>query len=341
MVLGLAMVCGVSAAVAVSQMKPEQVKVELETTAVVTAAIDIPRGTSVTADVLKMVEWPKGQLPEGAMLSIDDIVGRTAIIPMLQGEMVLERKVAEGLGVASLIGPGMRAFTISTPDMGSKVAGLLLPGNKVDVLWTQINNRDEFSGGASVATLLQRVEVFAIDQATEKLSGSRTDGKLQSVTLVVSEEQAKRLSLAQSQGALSLALRRDDDKADTTSPIITLNNLRGVQGGPPTQSGLATAAAFFKDWMAANQAAAEKAAAIAKEEELARKAELARAEAIAKEEEAKRLLPPEPVWVRIRTLRGRNSSQVNLQLHGQAKVTSGPNDSPAFMPADGSITMAH
>ncbi|KAA5541337.1 Flp pilus assembly protein CpaB [Roseiconus nitratireducens] len=331
MVLMLALVCGVSAAVAVSQIRPETVEVASDTTPIVAAAIDIPRGTSITADILKTMDWPKDQMPEGAITSIEEVVGRTAVIPMLQNEPLVERKIDEGLGVASLIGPGMRAFTISTPDMGSKVAGLLLPGNKVDVLWTQTQRvrsggPNDFTGGASVSTLLQGVQVFAIDQAVEKSSGTTTElskTKTQSVTLLVTEEQAKKLSLAQSEGTLSLALRRDDDASDTTSPIITLNDLRGVQGGPPIREGLATAASFFRDVIKANQQMMEKqleAEAKAKAEEEARIA----AEQERKEREAAEAAAPkpiEPVWVRIRTLRGRNSGQVNLQLHGRAQVS--------------------
>ena len=49
--------------------------------------------------------------------------------------MIREKKLAEkgsGRGMAALIKPGMRAFTIQTPSLSSSMAGLILPGNR----WT-------------------------------------------------------------------------------------------------------------------------------------------------------------------------------------------------------------
>ncbi len=307
-VLMLALVCGVSAAIAVTQIQPASatVEVEAETTPVVTAAIDIPRGSALSGDVMVVSDWPKDRVPDGAFENLEEIEGQSVVIPLLQGEPILRGKVSEGRGVASLIKPGMRAFTISTPTVSSKVAGLLMPGNFVDVIWTQTRRDDEFSGGASAMTLLQQVEIFATDHdlETDAGKGKQGDPKVQSVTLAVTEPQAKMLSLAESQGTLNLALRRDDEERDRPSGNITLNDLRRLPHGVSTGERIAAMASFIKELVPERP----------EEDPVEEEPEV--------EEPAS---PPPPTWVRIRTIRGRSSGQVNLQLYGNSQVAdAGP-----------------
>jgi Flp pilus assembly protein CpaB len=78
-------------------------------------------------------------------------------------------------------------------------------------------------------TLIQNIEILAVDQQIEAPESNKTE-QLRSVTLSVTERQAKKLSLAQNRGILNLTLRNDSDVAAEDSPPVTLNDIRYVQG---------------------------------------------------------------------------------------------------------------
>jgi pilus assembly protein CpaB len=101
----------------------------------------------------------------------------------------------------------MRAFTIHTPSVASGVGGFILPGNKVDVLLTM-----EGKYGSITTTLVQNLEILAVDQRIDAPADNRVDpNQLRSVTLLVTPDQAARLGLGQNKGALHLSLRNHED----------------------------------------------------------------------------------------------------------------------------------
>lgn len=287
LVVGLSLVFGLSTAFGVSRMIRSAPQLTLEVAPIVVAAVEIPRGTVVTASMLTTTEWPKDRLPEGVMTEVDDALGRTVVIPLLKGEPLLDQKVAKsafGRGVAPLVVRGMRAFTVMTPTLTSGVGGLILPGNKVDVLWTATSTgikdaADDASGGGATVTLLQNIEILAADQQIGA-TDDKTHKELRSVTLQVTEADAKKLSLAQQKGTINLALRNGGDGENIDSPVVTLNDIRYAQGGRP------------------REAVPEAAYEPAPRQPAARQA----------------------VRVRIRTLHGRIPGQVLMELYGKAEV---------------------
>jgi pilus assembly protein CpaB len=185
---------------------------------VVVAVKDVPRGATLTADMLRLGEYPRGMLLPGMLTKLDDAVDRAVFIPLVKDEPVRDGKLAaKGVksGMAALIPSGMRAFTILTPSLASGVGGFILPGNKVDVLLTLEGRR-----GSITTTLVQNLEILAVDQQLDAPSDNRVDPKqLRSVTLLVTPEQASRLGLAHNKGALHLALRNHgDDRLVHTAP---------------------------------------------------------------------------------------------------------------------------
>ena len=122
----------------------------------------------------------------------------------------------------------MRAYSVKVPDVAQGVAGFILPGNRVDVLLSlgETSGTNE-TGGGSTTTLLQNVEILAVDQKMDAPSDNKVDTKdLRSVTLLVNPQQANLLDLGQNKGMLHLALRSlEDNKAALTKPA-TLIDLR-------------------------------------------------------------------------------------------------------------------
>lgn len=241
-VVALALVCGLSAAWGMNQLRGSSIiKVEPETTPVAVARIDISRGQTVAEEDVKIQQWPKHIVPEGAFTTLEDVVDRPAIVPMVAGEAVLQAKLAAsdaGRGLAALIPTGMRAYAIQVSREASSVAGFILPGNKVDVLLTLKGRYNDETGGGSTTTLLQAVEIMAIDQKLDAPAENKvdTDG-LKSVTLLVTPEQASLLDLGQHMGRLTLSLRNPQDNDEAQTRPATLADIRFRQEGPIPEPG--------------------------------------------------------------------------------------------------------
>jgi pilus assembly protein CpaB len=210
---------------------------DIETVSVVVAAVPVSRGVTLSAEVLQTRDWPKNYVPEGALLLVEEAAGRTVWIPLIANDPVVESKLATkdaGRGMAALIPPGMRAVTIQTPNVATGVAGFILPGNKVDVLWTysQVGKNDE-TGGGSTITLLQNVEILAVDQQIDIPNENKTQlGEMRSVTLLVSPSDASKLDLGQNRGTLRLSLRNPKDTVNDEIETITLLGMQRSAGQP-------------------------------------------------------------------------------------------------------------
>jgi pilus assembly protein CpaB len=236
--LVLALVFGGSAAAGINLYlkglgRPEKV----DTVPVVVAAADVPRGATITADLIATRDFPRAIAPAGALGKPEEAVDRVAALPLVRGEPMLDAKLTPkgaGRGLAALVPQGMRAVTIHTPNVAAGVAGFVQPGNKVDVLLTvtdQVAGLD--TGGGTTTTLLQRVEILAVDQKMDAPADNKVDPKdLRSVTLLVTPQQANLLDLGQVKGTLHLSLRNHgDDRALDVRPA-TLADLRFRQEKP-------------------------------------------------------------------------------------------------------------
>jgi pilus assembly protein CpaB len=128
---------------------------------------------------------------------------RLAEVERKLDQLLLQQSRGRETPRAHLIPAGMRAFTISTPGVTSGVAGLIRPGNKVDVLLTSQDN-----GGPLTTTLMKDVKILAVDLRIDAPAENRINpNQLTSVTLLVTPDQAKMLALGQTKGILHLSLR--------------------------------------------------------------------------------------------------------------------------------------
>ena len=227
----LALILGGSAAVLVNSFMQRVSGPKSAVVPVVVPVVDLPRGASITPEAVTIKEYPRDLVLAGALSKVEDAVNRVIFVPLTKDEPVLESKLAPlgaGRGLSALIPSGMRAYSVKVPDVAQGVAGFILPGNRVDVLLSlgEVSGTNA-TGGGSTITLLQNVEILAVDQKMDAPSDNKVDTKdLRSVTLLVTPEQANLLDLAQNKGMLHLALRnREDNKVAQTKPA-TLNDLR-------------------------------------------------------------------------------------------------------------------
>src|ERR1700690_3619623 len=102
---------------------------------VLVATHSLELGALIKEGDVKVAEWG-GAIPQGTLLKPEDAIGRGVRHPILEGEAVVESRVAArgaGAGLASTIPSGMRAVAIRVNDIVG-VAGFVLPGTHVDIL---------------------------------------------------------------------------------------------------------------------------------------------------------------------------------------------------------------
>jgi len=244
LVMMLALVSGISAVVGVRRVigNSDQTP-KVETVKVVVATQEIAPGDMIQESSLKIRNFLKESVPAGAIDKIEDVAGRASFVPIAPDEPVLASKLApKGVGgLEALIPIGKRAVCIQIANVAAGHAGLIVPTNKVDVLFTSNDQgQDDSSGGGATVMLLQNVEILAVDRRLYVSSDTKTEtSEIRSVTLLVTPDQANMLDLAQNKGILHLALRsRKDDLTADTKPAL-LKDLRFQQekpSPPPTQA---------------------------------------------------------------------------------------------------------
>lgn len=233
---------GGAAFVAKNMTGAPKIRTEINTAGtldVLVAGRHIRLGDSVRAKDLKWQTWPKQAAVAGYITkarqpkAVSRYSGAIARAPFLEGEPIKEQKLikaSEGGVMAAILPSGMRA--ISTPIREETAAGgFILPNDRVDVIVSRrvrTARREEHVS----ETVLRNVRVLAIGQNIEIKDGKKVaNGK--TATLELSPRQTETLSLAQSMGDISLALRSlSDARPDGLSgPQSGDHNLGGERGG--------------------------------------------------------------------------------------------------------------
>lgn len=172
----------------------------------VVASSDIPQGVRVTAGMVEIVQHPSRFLPDGALSSMEDAVGRLATMPILSGEPVTGRRMARNAGASGAVPPGMRAYGLDS----DALSGLALwpsAGDSVDILATSAGPENV----ARTVTILQSVPVLSVGDRDGSSSGVAStlgvgSGTEDSITLLLSPEEAETLAQAEAVGTITLVL---------------------------------------------------------------------------------------------------------------------------------------
>lgn len=230
--LGIAIACGgLAALLSVVYLQSLQRQraappVEKQQVDVVVPRVNIPSRTVITPDMLTMAAVDEDRVPRGALTDPTLAVGQVATQRLVAGQPVLRTQItdrATAFGLAGIVPPGLRAVTVPV-DPVTGVAGLLKPGDRVDVIAT-------FEVGETLVaqTVLQDVELLALGTHTTDVTPAETTTTTEAkdeqtpaeettrarretveypnATLGVTPEDAQKLMLAEQRGKLRLALR--------------------------------------------------------------------------------------------------------------------------------------
>jgi pilus assembly protein CpaB len=202
---------------------------------IVVAASPLQLGTRVDSGNLRLINWPANEPIAGMFTRIEDCANRALITPVAANEPILDSKLASkesGAGLPAVIPEGMRALSVAVNDVVG-VAGFVTPGTMVDVLVTGKSSTSSNGSEQSVTRMiLENVRVLAAGQKIEQ----DREGKPQTVpviTLLVSPEDAAKLTMGSTEGKIQLALRNTIDSKKVEPPSVLEAAL--FSGGAPVK----------------------------------------------------------------------------------------------------------
>lgn len=209
-------------------------EVEVAHTFVAVAARNLPTGSRITEQDVKLVAWPARNPVPGAFSELKPILDRGLVAAIGENEPFTETKLApvgSGAGLPPSIPSGMRAMSVKVDEVIG-VAGFVVPGTRVDLVVTlRGGGQSEESMSRTVAS-----NVLVLTAGTKFDQEQAKDGKAQPssvVTLAVSPSDAERVALASSEGKISLALRNPLDVAPTDTQGVHVGALRLGPGAAP------------------------------------------------------------------------------------------------------------
>jgi len=218
----------VAAMVVYSALKKREAEVQqakLQSVEIVVAAHALGIGTKLDASSVRSVRWSRDSMPPGAFTDPSAVMNKYTKTSFVENEPIVADWLFSGdknAGVLPLLIPtGMRALSVPVDEV-SDIAGFVLPHAHVDVLVSVTSGDKPLS-----KIVLQDVEVLAIAQDIEQVNDKPQPVHV--VTMLVTPDQAERLTLASGQGGLRLALRNYDDKNVVATNGITVAQLLGAQ----------------------------------------------------------------------------------------------------------------
>lgn len=190
---------------------------------ILAAANTLTAGSLMKPDDVESKEVPEAEKPTGARLDTPqaraELFGAMVRQTLLAHQVILSGDVmrpGDHGFLAAVLSPGKRAISVGV-DIVSGTAGLIWPGDHVDLILTQeLGAGGDANPSKRVAgeTVLTDVRVIAIDQqlvqGTSTGSPNAASAQSRTVTLEVSPDDAERVAVASRLGHLSLSVRPVD-----------------------------------------------------------------------------------------------------------------------------------
>jgi Flp pilus assembly protein CpaB len=176
----------------------------------VVAARAVERGTELEAADVAVSQVPARFLPEGAVATVEEVRGRTVVVPLVAGETVMRAHLApEGLaGVAALLPPGTRAVAVP-------VGAASAPARRGDLV-DLIATFDPHAVGDGDPTLVVAADALVVDVGAE------------SATVAVRPDEARAVAFAVTHGSVTVVVTPGVAPASAAVPAP-------VPAAPPVQ----------------------------------------------------------------------------------------------------------
>ncbi|HEX5104853.1 MAG TPA: Flp pilus assembly protein CpaB [Pirellulaceae bacterium] len=235
----IALGCGLVASIGISQVMERggSSGPGMEMEQILVALADIDNNKKLDATNVRLEDWPKAKVPEGAIRRLDDAKDKFTATRFYKGEPILISKLADqASGVAQYIPEGYRAEPVKVEE--DTVMKAISPGDRVDVsVFLKKDGREIPVTG--VFPILRNVQIFAVNSNTERTVDAKGgEAAFRTVSLLVKEKQIAELQLAKQMGRIQLSLRRPNEPDDGLGEeVLKMSELmagRSQLGGDPT-----------------------------------------------------------------------------------------------------------
>lgn len=175
---------------------------------------DLKIGQEITSKDIEVVEVGAYNMPSEVMQKSEDVVGKYATAEMIKGEYVLAAQISDTPASENAYLYGLtgekRAISITIPSFAGGLSGKLISGDIVSIIAVDYKEKGE----TVVPDELQYVEVIAVtdkkgnddETVTVKPDGEEETELPETVTLLVTPEQANILAELEAEGEIHVAL---------------------------------------------------------------------------------------------------------------------------------------
>ncbi|HBV98143.1 MAG: pilus assembly protein CpaB [Peptococcaceae bacterium BICA1-7] len=189
---------------------------------VAVARVNIPARQVISEQMVEFTQMPSNYANPASLGKPEDVVGKITRSDIYAGEQVLKNNIANsndpGEGLAMTVEPGRRGMTVAINDI-TGVAGLLRPGDQVDVLGTFLVENQTIT-----SLVVQNIRVLAVNKSTSSVSDNKP-AQTGTLTLSLSPVEAQQLTLAAEKGNIRVLLRTPADKDPVNVPSTYINHL--------------------------------------------------------------------------------------------------------------------
>lgn len=159
---------------------------------VVVARRDVPAGSVVTPSDLRTEKFHEQTLPEGALRSTKELINRVVVSPMLEGQVVVDRALADAdrSSLNAITPTGFR--TLRVP-LGTSVEPE--PGDRVDLI-VSFDPQVVGEGFDPAFTVARAALVISVDRNRDEPG----------ITLRVTEDEVPKVAFAITRGTVSVVV---------------------------------------------------------------------------------------------------------------------------------------
>lgn len=238
---------GLVAAIGISQlMKAKNLNAtppaqEMGTVMVASADINVKAVLDETC--VKLENWPKAIIPEGVATSLEDITDMSTRERLSPGAPIFKDKLIhknQKIEIDIPEGQKLVSVKVSAED---HFAGLLNPGDKVDVIGLFKRRKKDGTQQTMSRTFLKALQVFSINSRMTNDRGMENEPAANNgsviVGVLVNEKQAEEIFFVQRTGTLKLVLRGEptesDNDVEDLSDIMNMEDTESMldeDGGP-------------------------------------------------------------------------------------------------------------
>ena len=208
----VACICGSIAAVFASQWLNAQAGSGTgNTTEIFVASVDINVGDAITAERIKLEQWPVDKIPEGASGNLESLDEKYAKQRIYAGEPLVPVKLMDDNWQA--VPKGYQTVGISS--VGINIARVIQPGDRVDV--TAYFTKSDLIPSNIVKQVLTGVRVYSLDGDTERRAGEHRNQNVRSIELLIHKDDVEAWTWANELGKIRLSLGSDSDNTEDSS----------------------------------------------------------------------------------------------------------------------------